>query len=77
MRFECFSDPCGAWIVWDLKRDTFAQIDGMDLMSLSRQDAHDACAMLNAMPVRKPRRPARVTRTQRTSAQQLPVRQSA
>jgi hypothetical protein len=51
-RFETFPDPFNNWIVWDLEKDDFAEVDNQRLQCLSEAKAHELCAVLNSQESR-------------------------
>jgi len=65
MRFEVFPDPMNNWVVWDTKKQYFAEVGTRYLLSLPEQRAKAFCTMLNILfPKNAPDDPSSVSETQ-------------
>ena len=65
MRFEVFPDPMNNWVVWDTKKQYFAEVGTRYLLSLPEQRAKAFCTMLNILfPKNAPDDPNSVSETQ-------------
>jgi hypothetical protein len=49
MRFEAFLDPMNNWVVWDTKKQYFAEVGTRYLQSLPEERAKAFCTMLNIL----------------------------
>lgn len=46
-RFDCFPDPIGKWMVWDLHTEWVAQVRRRELIGLSEEEARHMHAVLS------------------------------